>query len=602
MQDALIKFIQAEVNAEQREVRNMHSLGVSSRVKRGECITGLNFQHVDADGCFIYSYIKNESKFRTGDLLVINHQKWQGEAVLNNGVLVWLDEINHSKRLIKLQRDQEQDPPRAKNCTVDKGFYDYNSERLKHSVELAYGTAEIVALMEGRAQLVKEDHVRTADVERYCREYPQLTPRQGQALASALSNDTTLIQGPPGSGKTFLLALIIEYAMASGKSVLVTAPTHKAIDHLLKAVAERLPQERPIVKIKAIGKPPRLPRKILQTTIDHPYLAELKSPFVIGLTVYQAYKLHQANILQFDLVVIDEAGQMPIVQAFPALINGSRYVIAGDHQQLAPIIKDPGAHPEFLKRSLFEHLHDAYSDATITLDVTYRMNNGINEFPSQAFYSNMLRPSQCAANRVFTRSPAAGRELDHIVCHGGDVTYVELEHRNAVQRAPEEADLVARLAQDLLVHHRVAPEDLAIVSPHRAHNETIRERLLLHTNDDDLMQSRVSERLVIDTVDRLQGQEREVIIFSLCASDREYAIGRAQFLYSPNRLNVAITRSRTRLFLVGSKYFFPHLNGILIDARYLALWESYYEYLVKTGCRVIHSHYNQLSMLPNSPR
>jgi len=79
------------------------------------------------------------------------------------------------------------------------------------------------------------------------------------------------------------------------------------------------------------------------------------------------------------------------------------------------------------------------------------------------------------------------------------------------------------------------------------------------------------------------------MIFSLCASDRNYAIRTAKFLYSPNRLNVAITRSKTRLFVVGSKYFFPHLNGIAIDLQHLRLWEDYYDYLVRTGSRIAHA-------------
>lgn len=589
MRDELIKFVQAEVNAEEREVQIMHRRSVFSRVRAGHCITGLTFKEVDDDGFYIYTYKENESKFRPGDLLVINEGKQQGDAVLKNGVLVWLEDIDHSKRLIKLEKEHELEPSCGNNCILDKGFYDYNSERLKHSIELAYESDDIVALLEGRAHLFPLEHWSAADVEGYCSDYSQLTLRQKQALVSAMSAPATLVQGPPGSGKTFLLALIIECAMACGKSILVTAPTHKAIDLLLTMVSRR-PRAgtMPIVKIKAKGKPPKLSQKILQTTTDDPYLAEMRSPFLIGSTVYQAYKMHRAGMPQLDLVVVDEAGQMPIAHAMPALIRGDRYVIAGDHRQLPPVFKDAGAHPAFLKRSLFEHLHDNYSHATITLDVTFRMNIGINEFPSQAFYSNVLRSSNCAANRVFAPAQKAGGELNYVICKDGSVTYLELKHRNATQRASEEADVVARLACDLLVHHQVAPEDLAIISPHRAHNEAIRERVLAQIGSDVLMQSRVKERLVIDTVERLQGQEREVIIFSLCASDRDYAINRAQFLYSPNRLNVAITRSRTKLFLVGSKYFFPHLNGILIDAHHLRLWESYYDYLHRNGSIVAH--------------
>jgi DNA replication ATP-dependent helicase Dna2 len=323
-------------------------------------------------------------------------------------------------------------------------------------------------------------------------------------------------------------------------------------------------------------------------TMDDRGVAQLEAPVLIGATIYQAYKLHQLGRLKFDLSVIDEAGQMPIAHCMPALLNASSYVIAGDHKQLPPILKNASAHPEFLKRSLYEHLHYHYSEAAITLDVTFRMNSGINEFPSQAFYANVLRPSACAAKRFFKPKDTELGELAHIIGRDECVTFVELDHRSANQRAPSEADLVARLAAELLLHHELAPQELAIVSPHRAHNEAIRTQLITNLGHDPRVQSRVRDRLVIDTVERLQGQERDVIIFSLCASDRQSSINKSQFLYSPNRLNVAITRSRKRLFAVGSKYFFPHINGILIDARHLQLWESYYDYLVGNNCRVVH--------------
>jgi DNA replication ATP-dependent helicase Dna2 len=592
MRDDLIEFVRAEVSAEEQKVLTEHQRRIRTRVNNGHCITGLKFKEVDCNGYFVYSFSENLSKFRSGDLLVINEGKPQGEDVMNNGVLVWLQDIDHSKQLIKLDKDQEIDPPRGSSCTVDMGFYDYNSERIKHSIELAYESDQVVELLEGRVRLCRPDQLSATDIAKNRQDYPGLTLRQSQALVSSASGPATLIQGPPGSGKTFLLSLIIERALATGDSILVTAPTHKAIEHLLTMVAERLPEsDLPIIKIQGKGKPANLSPRISQTNLDDPTLLELRSPFLIGATVYQSYRMHRAGMPKFDLVVVDEAGQMTIAHAMPALISGDRYVISGDHRQLSPVFVNPGAHPDYLKRSVFEHLHEHYSSATITLDVTFRMNSGVNEFPSKAFYSSKLRPSACAANRVFAPEQNACGEFCDVICNVGAVTYLELEHQNARQRAVDEADLVARLARDLLAQHRVAPKDLAIVSPHRAHNEAIRERLLAHVGSE--MQSSVKEQLVVDTVDRLQGQERDVIIFSLCASDREYAISRAQFLYSPNRLNVAITRSRLRLFLVGSRYFFPHQNGILVDSKLLKLWESYYEYLVENRLRVV---YNQPSV------
>lgn len=587
MHDALIKFIEGEVDAEEREILMMHRASVAFREKNGHCITGLKFKGVDEDGLFIYSYAANQSKFRAGDLLVINEEKLKGEEVLNNGVLVWLEEIDYTQRLLKVEKDLLHDPPRANNCIADKGFFDYNSERLKHAICLAYEDEEIVSFLEGRSCLRQDNDFSSDTVESFLSLSRPMTERQMEALHSAMSNRATFIQGPPGSGKTFLLAEIIERSMSVGRSVLVTAPTHKAIDNLLLAAVKILSDKWRVIKIRGKGKPPWLSGRILQITVDDGRLCDLRAPYLVGSTIYQAYKFLQNSDLNFDIVVIDEASQMPIAHAVPALLNASRYVVAGDHRQLPPVLKS-SLHPEPLKKSVFEYLHEKYADVVIALDITFRMNKSINEFPSRTFYEDQLRPSKCAADRVFVATADAADDLKHIICRDESVTYVQLDHRDAIQQAPEEAELVARIARSLLVYHKLSPESLAVVSPHRAHNEAIREKFLQSVSNDARLQLMAS-KVVVDTVERLQGQERDAIIYSLCASNRQYAINRAQFLYSPNRLNVAITRSRTRLFLVGSKFFFPHLNGIVIDARLLALWESYYNYLLDNDCIVVQS-------------
>lgn len=590
MHDRLIRFIEVELEAEERDVRMAHRSNVAYRVKNGQCITDLRFKGISEEGLLIYAYTDNQSKFRAGDLLVINEGKLRGDEVLSSGVLGWLDEIDHVEKLIKVELDQQQEPPQATKCTADKGFYDYNSERLKHAIELAYEDEDSVAFLEGRAKLKACSEIDSETINLFCQRFSQLTKLQAQALACSLAHSATFIQGPPGSGKTFLLALIIRCSLLLGRSVLLTAPTHKAIDNLMLATVKGIEDEvslNAVPAIKIVGKGRVLPlhKRILQTTTADQRLSELAGPYLIGSTIYQAYKFLQNDELTFDLIVIDEASQMPLAHAIPALLNGSRYVIAGDHKQLPPVLKST-FHPDELKKSMFEQLHEYYSHAKIVLDRTFRMNSSINEFPSKAFYSNLLRSSDCASDRNFVPVVSSDDALSYLICNSSAITYVELDHRGAVQKAIGEADVVASLAYSLLVYHNVKPENLAVVSPHRAQNEAIRAKLMHYakgSNDLEL----VAKKVVIDTVERLQGQEREVIIFSLCASDRQYAINRASFLYSPNRLNVAITRSRTKLFIVGSKYFFPHLSGIIVDPRLLKLWQEYYEYLVGNGFRVI---------------
>ena len=244
-------------------------------------------------------------------------------------------------------------------------------------------------------------------------------------------------------------------------------------------------------------------------------------------------------------------------------------------------------HPEHLRCSLFEHLHDQYSSASISLNTTFRMNSEITEFPSKTFYAKDLASAPNVSSRKFKSAGTRGGEHYDMISRREAVTFVELDHRNAVDCSEVEAEVVARLAKDLIQYHAVAPVNLAVMSPFKRHNEFIRKKLQQLVEDDESANVDI-EALVIDTVNRMQGQEREVTIFSLCSSDRRYLINRAPFLYDPHRLNVAITRSKTRLFVVGSKFFFPHNSGILIDSRHLRLWESYFRYLVDNHHRVVN--------------
>jgi len=260
-------------------------------------------------------------------------------------------------------------------------------------------------------------------------------------------------------------------------------------------------------------------------------------------------------------------------------------VIAGDHKQLSPIIHAPGRHPEHLRKSLFEQLSGHYPTSTLMLDVTFRMNAGVNDYPSQEFYGGELKPSACAADRKFeVRSTKCG-ELHDVIAREEAVTFIELNHEFC-RTSDDEAELVARLAKELIQHHKIPPTEMAIIGPRKVHNENIRKKFSALVKKDSSMKSSLSWELVIDTVHRLQGQEREVVIFSLGCSDRDYLINCRELYFDPHLMNVAITRSKTRLFVVGSKYFFPHNANIIIDANEVKLWERFYNYLVEGNHRI----------------
>lgn len=584
----LIEFIEIETAEQQRDVRRKHDAAVTRRVEKGNCITGLKFQGMDENGFYTYKYRVNESGFRDGDILVINDRKRRGHDVLDLGVLVWLEKIDYGEGLIKLEQAMEIEPPQTNDCTLDIGFYDYNSAKLKQSVDRSYALDMVPELIEGRASFAQRETLIELEASLLRTEMPALTQRQCAAVASAKYRRMTLIQGPPGTGKSFLLALIIDNALRAGKSVLVTGPSHKAIDSLMQSALKR-EINAPVVKIIS-KRPVKLDKRILQVKADDMRLDALSSPYLVGCTVYQAVNLLRENTLKFDLVVIDEAGQMPVVHGMPAFLHADQFVIAGDHKQLAPIIHAPERHPEYLQKSLFEHLHGQYPSSTFMMDVTFRMNSGINEYPSREFYNDELRPAPGTANRSFKPKDAKScdikqgdteyGELYDVISREESVTFLELNHQNC-RSSDDEAELVAKLAKELIQIHNVSPHELGIIAPLKAHNGKIRKHLNALVKQDSTMNRSDTWGLVIDTVHRLQGQERDVVIFSLGSSDRSYLINCRELLFDPHMLNVAITRSRTRLFVVGSKYFFPHNAGILIDAQEFFLWQRFYEYLVR---------------------
>ena len=248
--------------------------------------------------------------------------------------------------------------------------------------------------------------------------------------------------------------------------------------------------------------------------------------------------------MQFDTVIFDEAGQGTLPLAISGMLSGQRHIFIGDHKQMAPVIV--GEHREkWVTRSVFETLFE-HTPGTM-LNITYRMNAEINDFPSKRFYAGRLRPSDNARNRKLKLT----RRLQHyaeLLDPARPNVFAEVRHINKGMRAPEEAEIAARLAAEAL-RCGVPPNEIAIVAPYRAQGKLIQRCL------QDLAPGCSSGGLsdiVVDTVERIQGQERDIVIVSLTTSDPGHAAQHAEFYFQPNRLNVAITRPRVKRIVIGS--------------------------------------------------
>lgn len=426
-----------------------------------------------------------------------------------------------------------------------------------------------------------------------------LTGSQVAAWNDAASHRVALLLGPPGTGKTTTLGWMgagyAECARRSGRParVLVTAFTRASIANGLTACAR---------KLEALGSPITTAwlGKVADEEELHPAtrvfvqprdaLALLGAgPAVVGGTAWFLFRMIAALAKDgradgltaplFDLVCIDEASQMLVGQgllSLAGLLAGGRVIVAGDNRQLAPVKQTHDR--EIDGRKLGSSLYDFLAHAKVrevALEETFRLNAPLAGFPAEQFYGGKYK-SLVPGRRLRLRA-GWGRGLAPWELNALDpespVVVVLHDGPPHGTRNPFEARLAARLAG--LLRDRVEPlagkapgegfwdEQVAIVSPHRAHNAAIRE-LLAGTA--------LGEGCVVETVDRIQGRERDAILATYAVSDAEFAGTEAEFLFSPERFNVTVTRARSKLVLVMSRRLLevvPNDGDVMDAARIL---------------------------------
>jgi superfamily I DNA and/or RNA helicase len=235
---------------------------------------------------------------------------------------------------------------------------------------------------------------------------------------------------------------------------------------------------------------------------------------------------------------------MPVPHALPAMARSARWLFFGDHMQLPPVIARADADPQ-AAQSVFEFLHERYGSRL--LDVTYRMNEAVCRVVSETFYGGRLHPAPAAAGRRMPFVP--GGKLDEALDPAHGVTWLRIDHRQPGQRAPEEIAAVGDLIEDLVRRHGVPPQEIAVIAPFRAQVSQLRAAI-------ERRQLTGGAAIVCDTVDSIQGQEREVVIVSLTVGDASEARVRGGFHLSLNRINVALSRARTKAVLVASAHAF----------------------------------------------
>jgi hypothetical protein len=454
--------------------------------------------------------------------------------------------------------------------SLEEDLSDFTGPRLEQAVRTVFAPDRphpLAGLLAGTWP-VESDPEGAQWAREWLREWGEvagLNAAQQRALILPFAGSLGLIQGPPGTGKTHLLAwtliALVMRAQQAGTPLRigVSALTHQAIDQVLARVAGLAARWVPDSSGQCfkLGRPAEEEVEGVAPLEDAEALAE--APYALvgatGFGLYQLFTQPQGRFPQvFDWVVFDEASQVLAPQALLSLLYGKgRFLFYGDTAQLPPVVlgeyeaEEEGVR---VQDSVLARLLDLYGPGhSVQLDLSYRMSRELCAFPSRMWYGNALQAApENAGARLALAGPRRGDWIDQVLEPEKPAVLILAEHRGRRQQADEEVEIVTAVAHRLMVDHGLHPEQLALISPHRAQNNATAERL------ERLLGGSGLALPLIDTVERVQGAERDAILFAFTASDLE--VIESPFLNNPNRFNVAMTRARKKLIVVGSRAFF----------------------------------------------
>ena len=342
------------------------------------------------------------------------------------------------------------------------------------------------------------------------------------------------IQGPPGTGKTHLLKAIIELALKQKFTIGIAAFTHAAVDNAFSRIVPEHYDK--CVRVGQIGKIKKnLYGKNFEklNTIDSFYWLQKK--YSVYATTIHSWSL-SSSPPKVDLLIIDEAGQVPIYfEPFLRRIS-ERIIMLGDHKQLPPVLS---AEVKDIKEDIFSIAPEDYM-----LKIQYRMNSDIQSWSSNRFYKNQLRPDKSVAERDILHQVSnnilIGDSRVNLCLHE---TISNSEYANTL-----EAEAVAKRIK-ILETNGVPLNDIGVITPYRMQAGAVNAKIQEEYNGD----VSVMEKIAVDTVERFQGQEREVILLSFGVDDERPKVENKVFLGDGRRLNVSVTRARSRFYCFSSK-------------------------------------------------
>ncbi len=562
--DGLRAFVQAEREAAQEKLFEVWRQPLADRLGKGLSQRFLKLEAGPEQGT-LWAYVDDgESRFREGDLVCLHGGSPLTSMLAREAAFEaedeerWLLRVRHAGAVVKAAQGA---PCYADPDDYDLSrYYDEVLDDIGQTIPPSRAHRYLMPLLDGRI----DDGFDPRDFEEgeAIALAAGLNAAQAEAVGKIVAAEqVACIQGPPGTGKTRVLALAARLLVERGERVLVTSHTHMAINNALNKIAAQG------VKTAKIGRATQALGLEGVTVADSfgEWHGRPEEGYVVGATPFATCTYRLENC-EFDTVIFDEASQVTLPLALMAMRRGARFVFIGDQKQLPPVL---------LARSILDNLPGSifakltlHNVDSVMLTDTYRLNRELAAWPSTSFYGGRLRAAGPNRERkLVLKARLDADPFDAVLRTPASTVYIPTRDPSARSRNPQEAQLVASLCA-AAIEGGLAPREIGIVTPFRAHGRTVRralaERLGWHT----------ARAIVADTVERMQGQERELVILSLATGNLRFLAAIAGFFFQPERLNVSVTRAMTKLVILGPELppDFRALDPVLAD--WLALYRG----------------------------
>jgi DNA replication ATP-dependent helicase Dna2 len=521
------RWIREEKNESRRNFSDLWKLKVKQRVAKGKSISDLVLENETQEEGYtrLLFSCTNQSELREGDIVVLN----QGDILKGSIITGVVSSISGSSIEIVTRSISD------KITVVDKYSIDVGFRRQQRGLfnlvfRRNHHKVHVIEEQSPNIKPVKGNYISNNQI-------------QNQAIEKITGTQNyCLIQGPAGTGKTYVIAKAAIILANNGEKVLLTAFTNRAVDNLCKYLLDN-----GFSDFVRLGETHSIQAEIRDYTLKAYKEKNLNKPaskILEDISIIIATTSTISNPafekIGIQTVIIDEASQMTETTALSALIEGDRFVLVGDHKQLPPVIQNPKVLQEGLGISIFERLASAYPKDILLLTKQFRMNEKLVEFSNEEFYDGKLESFD---DKVKSQSLS---DLSGFKKKFEDLKNADIyEPENPLVFLPTKGSFLhdkklnkkeAKIIGEIVPNFQklgLKNEQLGIICPYRGQVGEIRRHL--------------STNITVDTVDRFQGSDREVIILSLTESEFQSNKGFAD----NRRLNVAITRAKKKLIIVG---------------------------------------------------